>query len=87
MSELTSHTPERTAVRGPESAGSLADRCPNALATAVDMSGGESPAPPSWAEKRAFCGKRMVGRKRSECNRWRKVERRIDNAIRLVDSL
>ena len=43
MSALSPHDPERTAVYGPPSTGSPVARMANALATEVDVSGGEGP--------------------------------------------
>jgi hypothetical protein len=50
MSELSPHVPDRTALHGPESAGSPIARPANALATAVKMSGGEE-----FARQRCSC--------------------------------
>src|SRR5262245_21020776 len=49
------HALERTAVHGPESAGSAVDFSSSALATAVDTSGGEEPAPQNTAKNCADC--------------------------------
>jgi hypothetical protein len=44
------------------SLGNAVDRTLNAVATTVDTSGGEAPAPQIWTENRGVCGQPMVGK-------------------------
>ena len=56
QSEPSPQTPERMAVHDLKSARSPDDRATNALATGVDISGGEAPAPQNMTWNFAICG-------------------------------
>src|SRR5262249_29204127 len=53
---VPSHTLEQTTVHGPKSAGSAVDQAGKDLATVVDTSGGEEPAPQDMTKGCAFRG-------------------------------